>query len=88
MYALALNKSENKKKRPAKEGGREMEQKPDQMVTKDFLSVIDKKECQLCHSTETPRWRKGPKGPNGPLVRIDRSLAIYMYPPSSPSPPF
>lgn len=51
-----------------------MEQKPDQisMVTKDLISGIDKKQCQSCHSTETPRWRKGPEGPKAPLVLIDK----------------
>lgn len=74
-YVRPLTKSENKQKRRAKEvGGRDMEQKPDQisMVTKDLISGIDKKQCQSCHSTETPRWRKGPEGPKGPLVQIDK----------------
>lgn len=50
-----------------------MEHQPEQLVEKDFISGMDKKECHLCKATETPQnhWRSGPQGPQGAKVHID-----------------
>ncbi|KAH7659217.1 Zinc finger NHR/GATA-type protein [Dioscorea alata] len=76
--ALEITKEEAETKEGERASEMEQQQQQQQLVEMDLSSGMNMKECHLCSTTQTPRWRRGHKGPRVNIYHYD-SLYIYHH---------